>query len=681
MRPMLRQVRDALRARSAMPERTEIAVPPAPEPLLPRVVGLSELASSGDDGFVVFFAPEAGIVPHYIAHCVVAKTLEDRGHRTLIVRCNDVYPRCVVMDGELLPQDLTAEQRKQVCATCHGYANRMTGDYGLNVVELRELVDDDVKEKVERLIADLPKDLLTFEFDGIRFGYICGAEAAITFKSTDFSGSTPEVRRLLIWYIKGALLSYFAMRRLVLTGKVRRVVHFNEYGILLSAALAARKGGIPTTLLTMASIRGVDRRRVVLMPDLMAIVSYRNRLKEWRRWRDLRLPAAVIDDLADDCRFRISGNSIMIYSPTRTGSTDDVFVRLGLSASRKLLVAFTSSLDEVGANKLYLDAMNYESFSVRQPFRDQIEWLEALIKRVEASDDLQLVVRVHPRLGANRRESVVSGHLGELQAHFTRTYQHVRIVWPGDDVSSYDLMELADVGLSAWSSTALEMARFGTPSIIAFDQHTPLPLGDVVQFAETPEGYFALIDDMLQQPPSLDTISLAYRWTYLHFLGCSVDLGDVIPDPNCFVLPPFKSPANGGFVESVLVDGKLALEINRDRLIAVQTEQPASVERDALLLQLRRMIWFMCTGLDRTGDYRLYCCKTSEPQVPEGYDALLWLDGDFVEFVTNDLRVRRRSRMMQRLGLLAANGFDRTSTVRPGFALRSKIASQESSFG
>jgi len=96
---------------------TVLRAPAAAEAALkiqqPRTVGLGELMTPGGDKFVVFFAPEAGVVPHYIAHCVVAKTLEERGHRTLIVRCFDVYPRCVVMDGEVLPHDLSAEQRKR----------------------------------------------------------------------------------------------------------------------------------------------------------------------------------------------------------------------------------------------------------------------------------------------------------------------------------------------------------------------------------------------------------------------------------------------------------------------------------------------------------------------------------------------------------------------------------------
>ena len=543
--PNFRQLSGAEAVALSPPSSPPIAPPPSPP--RPNMIALSQLMAPGDDRYVVFFAPEAAIVPFYITHCVVAKTLEQRGYRTLIVQCFDVYPRCVVMDGLAQPFDMTADQRSNVCLTCYRYSNDMAGAYGLNLVDLRELVDDEVKRKVDELTADLPEDLSTFEFEGNRLGKICGAEAAVTFKTTDFTGATPDVRRLLIQYLKGSLLSYFAMQRLAATGKVARIVHFNEYAIVLSAALAARAAEISTSFMTMASLRGIDQRRIVFMSDPLAIMGHRNRLKDWSHWRDLYLTREMIADVGDDCLFRISGNSVMVYSPVRTGSTDAVFEKLGLSPDRRLIVAFTSSLDEIAANSQYLQALNCEPFSEIQPFRDQIEWLDALIERVENSADLQLVVRIHPREGANRRETAVSSHLGQLLSHFPGPYEHVRFVWPGDDVSSYDLMELADVGLSGWSSTALEMVRFGVPVAIAFNTHTPYPIGDVMRWAETPEGYFRLLDELLQTSASvsLDRIRFAFRWTWLRVLGCSLDLGDVVPTPDCGVLPPFIAAAGG----------------------------------------------------------------------------------------------------------------------------------------
>ena len=635
------------------------AAPAAARPVgISRRYTLPEL-DQDDEKFVVFLAPEAGIVPHYMAHCVVAKSLEERGHRTLIVQCFDVYPRCVVMDGHSLPLEPTAEQRREICAACQGHSTDMTAAYGLDVIQLAELVGDDGRRAVDFLMADLPDDLSTFEFEGSRLGQICGAEAAVALKTTDFTGATPEVRRLLIEYLKGALLSYLAMKRLVATGKVARVVHFNEYAILLAAALAARSGGVATTFMTMASIRGVDRRRIVLMPDPLAIMGHRKRLQDWLQWRELSLSPKNIKEVADDCLFRIAGNSVMVYSPVRTGSTDGLFGRLALSPQRRTIVAFTSSLDEIAANNQYLAALNCEPFSERQPFRDQIEWLEALIEKVEPSADLQLIIRIHPREGANRREAVVSSHLGLLKSRFSRPYNHVRLVWPGDEVSSYDLMELADVGLSSWSSTALEMARFGTPAMIAFDKHTPFPIGDVVRWAEKPADYFRMLDELLQQAPSLDTIRFAFRWTYLRTLGSSFDLGDIIPHPDCGTLPPFVSPEAGPDIEDVLIHGRTPIEINQERIVVQQNAESARIENEALLRQLRRMVWFMCTGQDRPSDYRL--CYREEPTttMPKGYDAVIVANAEFVEFRTRDKAIRRRSRMVQRLSVLAATTVDR----------------------
>jgi hypothetical protein len=625
-----------------------------PVPLAANVIRLSDLAAPNREKYTVFFAPEAGVVPHYITHCVVAKTLEDRGHRTLIVRCFDVYPRCIVMDGEVLPLDLTAEQRRDVCSRCRQHADTMTNSYGLNVIDLPELIDDDIRNKVAALTADLPDDISSFEIDGIRLGRLCGAQAAVTFKTTDFTGATPDVRRLLIKYLRGSLLSYFAMQRLLQTGSVGRVVHFNEYGMVLAAALAARKVGTPTTFMSMPSIRGVDPQGVVFLSEPLAIVSFRNRLKDWAEWRNLCLPPPVMQEMVEDALFRMVGNSVMIYSPTRSGATDGVFNRLKLSADRNLLVAFTSSLDEVAANAQYLSALNFDSFSDIQPFTDQIEWLTALIDNVEKSLDLQLVVRVHPREGANRRENIVSEHLGQLRSHFDRPFSNVRFVWPGDDISSYDLMELADVGLSGWSSTALEMARLGVPTVLAFDTHTPTPIGDVVQWARDPDKYFEVINQQLQRLPSLDQIRFGFRWTYLRTLGSSFDLGDVIPKTNSGV-PEFRPPAAGNDIESVLIGGRTAIEVNHDRIVSAQGETAESAERHALLRELRRAVWQMCTGATAPKDYRLCYREGAASELPQGCDAMVSCDGGFIEFRTSDRMIRRRSKMVQRLALLAAN--------------------------
>ena len=129
----------------------------------PKRLTLEKLRAVGDQGVVVFFAPEAGVVPHYIAHCLIAKTLKERGHRVLIIRCFDVYPRCVVMDSVAFALEPSEGQRRSLCGSCLAAANDMAGKYELDVLDLRDLIDDETRREVAELIRDLPEDLSTFE--------------------------------------------------------------------------------------------------------------------------------------------------------------------------------------------------------------------------------------------------------------------------------------------------------------------------------------------------------------------------------------------------------------------------------------------------------------------------------------------------------------------------------------
>ena len=190
----------------------------------------------------------------------------------------------------------------------------------------------------------------------------------------------------------------------------------------------------------------------------------------------------------------------------------------------------------------------------------------------------------------------------------------------------------------------------------------PFPTGDgVQQWAEKPADCFRTPTNWLRNKP------LHWRpLPLLPFAGhiCSkrweaTDLGDVIPDPDCGTLPPFVSPKAGSDIEDVLIHGRTPIEINQERIAAQQNAESPRIENDALLRQIRRMIWFMCTGQDRLDDYRLCYRDEATTTVPTGYDAVLVPDGDFVEFRTCDKALRRRSRMAQRLGLLAATTVDR----------------------
>jgi hypothetical protein len=617
---------------------------------LPADLGLS--AIDPKKPVYVFFAPDAGVTPHFAAHCIVARTLRELGHQVLMVRCDGYYRHCVVMDMFNLTTSKTPEQRKQVCDHCRGSEVRMRRPYKLPSVDLGEFISAKTIEDIEQQCRSMPFDAGEFQVDGIRFGALCSSDLALSMKTLDQLRVTGEPRKMLEAYVSGALTSYRAMQALFQKLNVARVIFFNEYGMLAGAALAAIKAGIPVTRITHAVHQNIDRQKINILHDPLTIMTYHKSLDEWPRWRDLALSPMQVRMLVDNQLSRLGASGHTIYSARYSGASSDIFDCLGLSPERTTLVAYTSSVDEFNSNLNLMSSFGVNLFQKEQPFSDQMEWLDAVIGHVERSEHLQLVIRIHPREGKTSRDNNSSEHLARLVEHFSGSYKHVRIIWPEDPTSSYDLSEIADVALSGWSNITMELARLGIPVLTAFYRYVPFPVPDVVAWEPTPAGYFRQLERMIGESVTLDRIRYAFRWSYVYSLSMSVDFGDVVPAPDYHDLPPFRMTAAAPEVEAILVNGKSAIEINRQKIVAAQSVTSTLDETAALHQQMRRMIWFLTTGEDRTEDYLLLCGDQMESG---SADLVVTIEDGFVELRTAAKTIRRRSQVLRRLALLAAN--------------------------
>jgi hypothetical protein len=545
----------------------------------------------------LFFAPEAGVGPHFASHCVIARTLQERGHRVLFLRCNRIYRHCVVM--EMLAQDVEKSQgeRDEACTLCQANHDQMTTAYGLPSLDMSELVDEAMIAKVGALVAAMPADAGLFEVEGIRFGALCSSDLALATKTLDQLNATGAARQRLEAYVFGALLSFFAVKALLEREAVARLIFFNEYGMLAGGALAAMKAGIPITRMTQANHKNVDRSRVVLLHRPLGTMSSHEALDHWADWRDIPLSPRLVETVGDNIVARMSGQGFTVYSPKLSGQASDLFASLGLSRQRKTLVAYTSSLDELNANRNLMSAFGVDLFQKQQPFADQLEWLTALVDHVERSADLQLIIRIHPREAPNQREGTRSEHLPKLQAALSGRYQHTRVIWPEEQISSYDLAEIADVALPAWSNISIELAQVGVPVVVAFQRYVPFPVPDVLDWAATPQAYFQLFREVLARDPSFERMRQVYRWAHRYSLAIAVDLHDLVPSHDYAGLPPWHTPAAGEAIENILIEGRSVVEINREALLADPTAD-VEAETAALIAQIERTRDVMMQGRD-----------------------------------------------------------------------------------
>lgn len=177
--------------------------------------------------------------------------------------------------------------------------------------------------------------------------------------------------------------------------------------------------------------------------------------------------------------------------------------QLGLSREKKVVLLCTN----VVGDSLALD---------RQVFSEGMaEWLQETVRHLADRPDVQLVVRVHPGelLGAGHPSvEIVQNSMEELP-------EHVIVIPPESEINTYDLIELAHVGLVYTTTVGMEMAMSGVPVIVAGDAHYR-----DIGFTYRPDsfaGYFRRLDGLLDSPRAEGRLphqqELSRRYAYRFF--------------------------------------------------------------------------------------------------------------------------------------------------------------------
>jgi hypothetical protein len=180
----------------------------------------------------------------------------------------------------------------------------------------------------------------------------------------------------------------------------------------------------------------------------------------------------------------------------------EVAERLGLDLNRPVALLCTN----VVGDSLALDRQVFTS--------GMAEWLTVTAQHFETRDDGQLVVRVHPgeMLGAGHPSTeIVRSAMPDLP-------KHVMLIGPDSDINTYDLIELADLGLIYTSTVGLEMAMAGIPVIVAGDTHYRGKSFTIDP--QSVEEYLAEVDRALASDEARleeDRRELAVRYAYRFF--------------------------------------------------------------------------------------------------------------------------------------------------------------------
>lgn len=486
----------------------------------------------------VLFIPEAGIYLYLRGLAVLGSALAKAGHEVFVTKCTGQMIRCPMMDMVRLSPYATQEEKNKVCRKCVKSLQSAQKKYNFKSINLAEFVDNGLYSEIDRLVADAGSDLLNITYRGFPVGKISQFDFILSTKFPYSLDISDEQRSLFIQYIKNTALTIALSDAICKKYFPNLLVTFNEYAQCQAVRYSAELNGISSRAMTYAAHYNVDAARFMIWKNSSAPWLYQH-CQKWNEGKELPVSSESVLECWRDAIYRMYTSASHIFSNKKQSDPALIFNQLELDPNCKTIVVFTSSEDERVSAETTMKIWG-ETNNVVDAFVDHVDWLNQLRLFAKDRPDVQVVVRIHPREGV-KRDGIESKHLHRLRKVFFENSPNFRIIWPNNPMSSYDLMELADVCLVAWSLMGVEAARLGIP-VLTGTANMYYPDDDFIQVAKTPEEYFAKLTAIINMPYSWRHLVKTVRFYHWRIFVTSLNLRESVTTDhikkNVWPLPP-----------------------------------------------------------------------------------------------------------------------------------------------
>jgi hypothetical protein len=548
------------------------------------------MVETGAGGPFVYFLAEAGIYAFSRNMAIFGGSLAKVGQKGFLTRCTGQLARCAYLEMLNVPLEEAVEAKARFCPQCDRHIDILSARYSLPVLSFSDFwTSDDALSAESCLESFLTEEPLHAVYDGVPVGKLAYKNIILATKD-DTPVFTGKRGWLFAEYVKTAIQSVIITQGIIRSVRPAAFVYGQSYAVELASRVVCRHSGISVSHHSAAGLNVYDFGRIIVRSQ--SYVQHATNLpRVWSVCSHIPLTQEQVRSCWDDvyCRNHLSG--VHIYSPNKGGNLEAVRERFSLAPHRKTLVLYTSSPDERNAAKVEAEMDGFVLNCVNL-FADQAEWIESGCAFVAADENLQLVIRIHPRQGCDKRQDTASPHLSILESHFTVLPERCHIVWPQDPLSSYDLAELADLVLIGWTSMGRELARIGVP-VIATMRNWNYPDDDFIQIPVTQAEYFERISLTLRRRHTLRMQVKAIRFHHvameLPTLDLREDIGSDLPDIH-HDAKLFVGEKNAHLLRDLFLE---KFDLAEENLRAFLTSQANASEEDEVRAVAREICYFI----------------------------------------------------------------------------------------
>ena len=470
---------------------------------------------------VVIFLPETGIHPYLRTLSAIAASLSDN---ISLIHCTGQMEICNMIPSA--DTDVLSENKRIACRKCHKTFCSAKQNFLINVIELSDIITAEKINKLKQVIPDSFEECLKYSYKSVPVGIFAEYDLVLKTKFLRVENITDKQKELYYKYLLNAIIATEIADYICRINKPKSILVFNPYTVNQVVGYIAKKNNINFHYITDNSYMGADGSSFMITKQLITM-DYLNVLADFKKCENYPILPSYVKRSWLDSFFRFYGSDGHIFSNSKTQTPASIIESLRIQKNKKTIIAFTSSNDELICAKLAYQ-VNQKPFPMRNIFLTQIEWIQFLSTYANLHKDIQIIVRVHPREGS-RQNGIPSEHLQLLQKTFCGNdhTDNFVIIWADNPISSYDLIELADLCLVNWSTMGQECARVGIP-VLSYTSDYYYYNSKCFFVSKNIEEYSNTLDKLLKSEYSLEMLQTAIRYNYWRNIIMAVDCSDSI---------------------------------------------------------------------------------------------------------------------------------------------------------
>ena len=469
---------------------------------------------------VLSFTPFAGIWPHAVAEAQLMKLLGDREFDRYLLTCGrGLRGFCTVMESRGMGLESSVSLREKTCERCCQDARIVARSTGVIHQDLSEFTLEEDASWIESRLTNLEIDAyLDLEIDGLPIGRIAAYETLIKFKKTSTDLSCDEFMHYKET-LRNCFATFVAGSRALAAIRPSVVLAYSpQYGVPGVFAALAQANGC-RVIFVEGSSNIAERYSSVRLWDWSEFGLVNPALEAWED-RFTRDRSREVGRSLNHVRELSASTSFSVYSVKARGAS--ARLHFGIKVGLPIILAALSSYDEA-YSAVVIGGFPEEKFRSKV-FVDQFAWINSLIAWARSHPDVCVVVRLHPRDFANKREGHVAEQAERWSSLFVDLPANVRVDHPRDAFPLHDLLDDVSVLTTGWSATAIEAMLEGIP-VVTYDLCLPsYPVGIHMSGVSVDE-YFANLEQALLLGRSPSHRQGALEWLTFNFVEGTVRTG------------------------------------------------------------------------------------------------------------------------------------------------------------